>query len=256
MDQEKDQQIMKERGEIAVLEEAINFVEKNIVPVKDGRKCVDGRYFPDTDDRGRIARPGADFGYVEALLSINHQQDLGLTVEQCFDVVYEAVTESDQQFYMHTDEHANHGHGIIGCGHLAKATEPELAKDYGVLSEQMVQVIQYAGNRQEEGARIVNVVLEGEHKEKGVLVVTEKDYSVNSRDDQTMYFVYDKDRDEEFMKSLVAKMKIPNLTVEVFKAASNKQLQATLHNLAFEKPMFQVNKEQAKPRVVLTGKVQ
>lgn len=56
-----------------------------------------------------------------------------------------------------------------------------------------------------------------------------------------MYFVYDRTRDEEFIEKLVPKLNIKDVTVEDFKKVLRQQTQATLHNLAFGKPIFEVN---------------
>ncbi|HRN96283.1 MAG TPA: hypothetical protein PLD54_02460, partial [Candidatus Levybacteria bacterium] len=55
-----------------------DFVSANIIPTKNGRKCVDGRYEND-EYSGMIARPGADFGYVMAMIGYNNEQKLGLS---------------------------------------------------------------------------------------------------------------------------------------------------------------------------------
>ncbi|MCL5783849.1 MAG: hypothetical protein M1142_00640 [Patescibacteria group bacterium] len=265
MDRDKKDQLYMEEQTSLALEKATAFVKKNIVPAKKGRKCVDGRYDLDTEDTGRIARPGGDAGYVEALLAVNEPLQLDLTPEQCFDLVYDAVTADGEPFFMHTDAHAEHEEheaheteetATIGCGHLAKATKPEFASGYGVDASKVAAVIKHAKKRQKEGANIRINALEHEHDEIGVLVVRGRQNSVNSNNG-LMYFVYDQDRDEDFMKMLAEKLKarIPGLTYEAFKEASGHQLQATLHNLALGKPIFEVEADNNEPKVSFSGLV-
>jgi len=50
-----------------------------------------------------IARPGADLGYVLALLAVSHDRDLGLSPVDAVDAVYRAVTADGGTFFIHTD---------------------------------------------------------------------------------------------------------------------------------------------------------
>src|SRR5205814_1274014 len=94
---------------------------------------------------GMIARPGGDAGYVMALLALNRKKHLGLTPEQCFNAVYKAIAKQHGRFCMHTDHHVDPDshthHGLIGCGHLAKAATDELSKEYEVKSEDVARVV-------------------------------------------------------------------------------------------------------------------
>ena len=83
--------------------------------------------------------------------------------------------------------------------------------------------------------------LDGEHAERGVLVITGTKTTVNPSDGQAMFFIHDKTRDEQFMKTLVEKMKIPGLSVKGLIEAANNQLGATLNNLASGLPKFTIN---------------
>src|SRR5258708_15431328 len=74
------------------MQETANYVRKNTVFAREGRKCVDGRYPPDTA-RGMLARAGGDCGYVMALMAINRKKKLQLTPEQCFNAVYKVISQ-------------------------------------------------------------------------------------------------------------------------------------------------------------------
>ncbi len=137
-------------------QETINYVGKNTVPAREGRKCVDGRYPPDTA-RGMLARAGGDCGYVMALMAINRKKKLQLTPEQCFNAVYKVISQKMHgAFCIHTDHHAdpeqegetNSLHQtLIGCGHLSKAaTRWSLRQPYDVQGKDVKKIIAYAKN--------------------------------------------------------------------------------------------------------------
>lgn len=243
------------------LEQATSFVRRNVIPARVGRKCVDGRYQLATEDSGLIARPGGDAGYVEVLLALNKKFNLGLGPEQCFDKVYEAVTANDGTFYMHTDHHTLEADteplsDKIGCGHLAKATNPELASGYQVDPAEVKAVIKYAKKGLQEGKKIKIVDLPGDHKEEWVFVVEGQDKTINPSDSQQMGFVYDLTRDQQFIENeLFPKLNLEKVTVEDFLAISDIQLKATLKNLASGLPIIKVNVDQANPLVALAGRV-
>ena len=111
-----------------------------------------------------------------------------------------------------------------------------------------------------EGRKYYNVQeLDGSHRERGVLVVTGKRFSVNHWDTKKneMYFVYDKARDEEYLQVLFDHFKdqFPKLTFSEFKEISDLQLDATLHNLAKGMAVFEVNLDSKDPVVQQIGTV-
>src|ERR1700733_4722028 len=92
------------------LHETIAYVQRNTVHAREGRKCVDGRYPPDTA-KGMLARAGGDCGYVMALMAINQKKKLQLTPEQCFNAVYKVISQKMHgAFCIHTDHHADPEH--------------------------------------------------------------------------------------------------------------------------------------------------
>ncbi|MEK7572008.1 MAG: hypothetical protein AAB553_07080 [Patescibacteria group bacterium] len=242
------------------LREATQYVSKSIVPASAGRKCIDGRYLPN-QATGMIARPGGDGGYVMALLAVNQRKKLGLTPEQCFNAVYKVVSKSGEGFCLHTDQFAdptNHDHRrLIGCGHIAKAASKKFAKSYDVSGDDVRRIVAYARNICEISRTVHMVNLAGYHKERGVIIVQSKDYSVLADNPKLgqMYFIYDDERDNGFLKNLVKEMHIKGLTFEDMKKESDLQLQATLHNLALGLPIFAVDFDGKQPTVTAMGSV-
>jgi len=239
----------------------IDYVEKNTVQAREGRKCVDGRYPPDTA-KGMLARAGGDCGYVMALMAINRKKKLQLSPEQCFNAVYKVINQKMHgAFCIHTDHHADPDHTVgnkemhqtlIGCGHLSKAASQwRLRQPYDIESGDVKRIISYAKNLADIDDHVEMINLAGEHAERGVLVIDDIEYTVNAMDLRThlMYFIYDRKRDEEFMKKLVKAMAIPGVTFEAMKKEADIQLQATLHNLAKGLPMFTVSYKDKKPQV-------
>lgn len=233
------------------------YIKASIIPAKPGRKCIDGRYLPE-QATGMIARPGGDGGYVMALMAVNRKKKLGLTPEQCFNAVYNAVKD-DSGFCMHTDQHSDTEVGThIGCGHMAKAANQRFANKYDVNSEDIEKVIEYAQNIQEISKSVSILNLQGEHKEQGVLIVQSNMYTVLADNPKLsqMYFVYDEKRDNEFLKKLVKEMTIPDVTYEAMKAESDLQLQATLQLLAVHLPIYTVTFEGNIPTITNSGSVE
>lgn len=235
------------------------YVKASIVPAKEGRKCVDGRYLPE-QATGMIARPGGDGGYVMALMAVNKKKNLGLTPEQCFNAVYNAVKD-DSGFCMHTDHHtdpdATTHIGLIGCGHMAKAANRKFCDDYDVKCEDVEKVIAYARNVKEISKGVHMLKLEGEHKEQGVLIVQSTTHTVLADNPKLsqMYFIYDETRDNEFLKKLVKEMHLEGVTYEDMKTESDLQLQTTLQLLALHLPIYTVSFEGETPKVMHVGNV-
>ncbi len=244
-----------------------NYVQKNIVAAKEGRKCVDGRYPPETAS-GMLARAGGDCGYVMALLAINKKKKLGLTPEQCLNAVYKVICQKlHGAFCMHTDHHVDPEHEmlntkmhetLIGCGHMAKAASQRLREPYDVDNDDMKKIIAYAKNLAEISEDVDMVNLSGEHKEQGVLLVESESYTVNAMDSdkKSMYFIYDKTRDEDYMRRLVKAMAIPGVTFEDMKKESDIQMQATLHSLALGLPLYRVTFKGKTPHISFVASIQ
>ncbi len=230
------------------------FVENNKIFLRTwrtGRKCIDGRH---TKEQASdfIARPGGDLGYVMALLGVSGKNGWGLSAADCFTIVKRALANLDEKFYCHSDTHVQgHGHhddSKIGCGHAAKASYVEHADDYGVDAHEMQSLIELVNQEAaSEESDVEMVVLQGDHAERGVIIINDMGWTVAPYDEETdeMYFVYDKMRDEEFMKLLWEQMlddaSLPDgADFDDFKAVSDQQMGKTMELLAKEKPVFSV----------------
>lgn len=238
-------------AETMTTEEIKNYVEANFVPAQNGRKCVDGRYLPGQNE-GMIARAGGDVGYVMAILALNRQQNLSLSVKDCVDIVYKAAISLDGTFYMHTDHHADpkdgedkYGGPAIGCGHFAKAMDPEKADMYGLDVSEVQEAHRYLREMVKNGQKIEMTNLQGEHKEEAILVITGESASVRPTDGKHMFFIYDQTRDQQFMEQLVNKINQNQgrdlVDLRGFREIAGKQTNATLKILADGKQIFTIN---------------
>src|SRR5689334_5769157 len=107
----------------------VEYVKKNRVPAKDGFVCVDGRY--DEAQAGMLARPGGNFKGILVLLAL--RKKLHLTIGRIVDKGVDAIESMGYSFNMHTDDHTDANNLMaIGCGHIAKAADPNNAAEYGV----------------------------------------------------------------------------------------------------------------------------
>lgn len=219
-------------------EDIIKHIESNTVDAKEGRKCVDDRYPNDTEDKGRLARPGGDFGYVMALLKVNKAEKLGLTAEQCVEAVHKAITQDGRKFFMHTDDEEGHTH-TIGCGHITAA----------LADKDIAEALAYVLQRKDS---LYMARLKGKHPKRAVLKILGIRKTVNNRG----MFVYEVERDKEFVRKLVEKMNINGLTAKNMQKAADEQTQETLEHLALGKPIYEINVDnEAEPIVKHAGHV-
>lgn len=248
------------------IEKTTAYVLANTVVATDGRKCVDGRYTSDTAS-GMIARAGGDCGYVMALMAINKKKKLHLTPEQCFNAVYKVIKlDMNGTFCLHTDHHADPENRnanlkmhqtLIGCGHIAAASKRKIRSRYDVSNDDVKKMVLYVRNLADITRDVDMVNLQGEHREQGVLLIESNKFTVNAMDGKGkgMYFIYDKLRDEEFMRQLTKEMAIVGVSFEDMKKESDIQLQATLHNLAKGLPLYHVKYDGSTPEVKFLSKI-
>lgn len=224
------------------INQIINYVNKNKISAKSGVICVDGRYKKGEDTAGFLARPGANFRDIMVLLALNDR--INLSVEEIVDLVINLVTEVQSNFIMHTDHHSIiDSYESIGCGHIAKAMNHDFSSMYKVNPDDVKMALRLTRQKLNGSNGFIFTNLEGEHKEKAILVNTGISNSVNHWDYESdeMYFVYDQTREAEFNKKLFDSMNLNNISFEEYQEVANLQLQSTLHNLAKGLEIFEVN---------------
>jgi hypothetical protein len=214
------------------------FVNDNLIPTTLGRKCFSGRYNTD-QNTGMIARPGADFGYVMAMLGYNYEQKLGFSVQECVKAVYDAIIAIDGTFYMHTDDtHTKNSPYSFGCSHAMNATNESISTTYDIQALDVQEAIRLLQDNTDMPISITT--LSGNHREEGVLIVKSEEYTVNTHDDTHRYYIYDKKRDDLFIKTLVENISISDLVYENFQRVATLQLGATLQAEAKGLPIFEI----------------
>ena len=244
---------------MSTTEDILQFVTKNKVRSKRGFICVDGRYAPGKYS-GMLARPGGNFRGIMVLLALKKR--LNLTVGQIVDQAVNAVEAMGIPFSMHTDSHHHEdesNYGDIGCGHIAKAEDPKSASDYKVNPLDVHNALIYLRIKIEGKKYYELQQLTGDHKERGVLIITGTKFTVNHWDKEggEMYFVFDRARDDIYTQLLYDnfKYRFPRLTFKEFKQLADIQLNATLKNLAKGLPIYEVNLDGREPQVKFVGKV-
>jgi hypothetical protein len=234
--------------EAAHIEEATRFVSKNIVEASDGFVCVDGRYQNDGEQKGFLARAGGHFGIVMGLLALNGERKIDLTVQECFDTVYNFVTQDGGTFDDHTDRHSVDDKTLTGCGHAGRSANPEFSKMFGVNPEDIKKAIEYSRDNLQHPL-VRETVLEGNHAEKGVLIVKGTEKTLQHQDANSQYFIYDKDRDDKFVENFIEGVNINGLNADDLKKVLEKQTNATVTLLAAEKPVIEVDLTEEQPRL-------
>ncbi|MCL4208352.1 hypothetical protein KJZ63_01815 [Patescibacteria group bacterium] len=260
---EKSQEVENQRLE------AQKHAQKMRVPVDNSKsKCVDGGYQED-QEVGAMAIPGGDLGVSMALLRV------GYSPAEAFSLVKNFVVDRGGKYSWHSDTHAepsghdehedhdhehHHDKPVVGCGHCNAAISQ--AEQYGVKSEDVSTLLSTIRNEQDN---MNLVVLDREHEEKAILVVTSSDFTVKpwDQEDNNQYFIYDANRHQQFLKEFVAELAKngknqvngQEVTFDSLWAASQEQTNATLGLLKSSKgkPMFTVDVSSEIPEVKLAG---
>lgn len=213
--------------------------------------CGDGRYKKDQSN-GAIRAFGADFGVLMAFKAALAEKGITATNHQILHNYWRArkglfmgekITTD-----VHTDEHnkilRSEDDPKIGCSHIAKAANPEHAELYGLKAYEVKEL--YRDLLDFFDVKVA--VLEGEHKEKGVLFIygeNEEDenaqWSVDSSNEKgEMYFVVDMARAKDFIKKVTPRMGFKGLEYEDVERNFLKQMRASASLLAGGLPQFNV----------------
>lgn len=227
-------------------EEIEKFVKKELVPVNNTRvECADGRYQPE-QSQGAIRAFGGDFGFVLAFAAALQGEGTFIDPDEIVERYYRAVKQfrrEDTRLYYHTDKD-HHAEGKIGCGHAAQASSAENEGKYGIPSEEARALYETFAKHPSSNTTI----LEGKHEEKGVLIVHGEGravtHSINSRNENGMYFVVDAARIDTFIDlvtPIFSRGLIDAVGPEDVKASYIKQQNATAQALGADKlPMYRV----------------
>lgn len=234
--------------ETEIPQEVYEHVQRMRVPVDNtGAKCVDGGYH-ENEAVGEMAIPGGHLGVSMALLH------LGFTPPEAFALVDDFVEGNGGRYGWHTDrhdewsdqQHEHHDGKHMGCGHCKAAIEQ--AEKYGLKSESVQALLDIVSQTQVGGQRNMElVVLDRNHDERGVLIVTGTEQTVKPWDEErnTQFFIYDQARHQQFLRDLVAHLqeKGREVSYDDLWSASNTETMATLGLLGSSKgkPMYTVN---------------
>lgn len=212
-------------------------------------KCVDGGYRAG-EAEGAIAFAGAHVGICMALVK------LGVSPEKSFSVVYDYAKSAGQIFCWHTDTHEGHG-CVVGCGHFNASIGS--AAHYGVESAAMSELLDIVRTAQEDRGDMEMIVLDREHAEQAILVITSEGFTVKpwDQEDDVQYFIYDKVRHMALLEKVAAFAADRGLdvTAEALIAASDEHTNATLGLLGSSKgkQIFTVDVSASEPLVEEVG---
>lgn len=243
------------------------FIASHIIPIfLDETGCVDprrpikfislseGLQRPD-HHAGAVRRAGASFGYVMIVMAVLPE----LGSRHAVDLVIEWEESRGRKFTIHEDDHAKLNKKL-GCGHGDRAAEEENEHLYGLPSSAVREAIQYLseighGQHPEKTATIHVSMVEGRHKENGVLVVLSEKETVDPTHPGIEFFRYDKHIDYQRLTdfTLFLKGKGFNVTEQSLQERSDQQLHATLNLLANGLPIYEADLRDGSIRVVKLG---
>ncbi len=206
-------------------------------------------------DADVVRRPGASFGYVMVVMAAAPE----LSARRAVDLVIGWENNRGRSFTIHEDDYAYGNNGELGCGHADRAAHRENQQMYGIPSKKVRQALGYLsaiGHGQYPHAGSVSApMVKGPHKENGVLVVLSEDQTVDPTHPGIEFFRFDKYIDDQRLADLVVFFKekgIP-VSIEVLQRESNRQLQATLHLLARNLPIYEADLRDNNREVRLIG---
>lgn len=236
----------------ADLKEKVTSHSKKMKVVADSTrtKCVDGGYRGE-EAVGAIAIPGAHLGVSMALLN------LGFSPEDAFELVYKFASKDSNPYCWHTDKHEGHDGVVVGCGHCNAAIGN--ADHYGVESLKTQELLDLVRKAQDERENMEMVILDREHSEKAILVVTSTNFTVKpwDQEDDVQFFIYDKVRHMEMLKNLVGFLAENGREVsfDALVESSEKQTNSTLGLLGSSKgkSIFTVDVSGDEPVVEMVG---
>lgn len=232
--------------------DVVKFVDENKFPViftNLQSRCVDGRSPGDEDDSKipAISKPGADIGDLIIVLAALNKSELKADPNLVLDTIV-TTYGGPWSLKFHTDAHAeSNGKGPgVGCGHIKFATQhPE---DYHLTPEQTEFILKQLPKLLDKGAK--QVVLEGDHDEKAVLVVESDYFGVKPNNGQKQVFVYQKRLHEhqldKLAKPLSQRLAAAGTPIDVnslrlaIDEVFHQQLGATLGRIAQGLPVFGV----------------
>jgi hypothetical protein len=236
-------------------EVVLQHLRAHLVPASPGRRCVDGRYQAGQAS-GRLARPGADLGYLLATLAACRARGSTAPATEIADAVFSAVTADGGGFALHTDEATGVVTGVgqrpkLGCLHVTAALDPANAGAYypgggAAASNDAATAVGRILERRERGDRVEIVTLYGKPRETAVLIVSGTGRSVEPG--QAGYLVFDETRDRAYMADVLA----PRLTglgisFDDLEVASRRQLAATLQIAAPHATVWRVDLDGPEP---------
>ena len=214
-------------------------------------KCVDGGYRGD-EAVGAIAIPGAHLGISMALLK------LGFSAEESFELVYQFSSKDNNPYCWHDDEqHKHHDGVVVGCGHCNAA----IVKDnyYGIDSSKVQALLEIVKKAQNERENMETVILDRDHAEQAILVITSTEYTVKpwDQEDDIQFFIYDKERHMKLLKNFADFLATQgkNVSFEDLVVACDEQTNSTLGLLDSSKgkQIFVVDVSQEEPIVEEAG---
>ncbi len=228
--------------------EIIPFAERNLIERADPiqcNKCIDGRPAIKGEEcaegKKPAAFPGADLGVAMLLLQE------GMTAEEALKNVLDFLQENGATFNYHSDTHHEHSEqGIIGCGHANAAYEKN--EYYALRGDEQKKLVELVQKLKEQSdPRVSEDILDGDHREKAILVVDDPKESVRHSDPQTreQYFVYDRLAHMEYIEKLAEFLKKQGYEIdgEKLKKDAEEQAMVTLALLGSSqgKPMFKLH---------------
>jgi hypothetical protein len=138
---------------------------------------------------------------------------------------------------------------------------PENADDYGVRAEKAQALVKYALLISGDPSSMNNAVLEGDHAEQAVIVVSGSKRTIDTFDPQTGFqaFVYNAPVYEAYVREQLVpalnKADSKQIDPDQWMVTHNQHLAKTLSLLAMDKPIYNIDVDNPTPQISYAGRV-
>lgn len=237
-------------------EQVQELIKNNLYKVNSGSKflsrCIDGRY-KNEDNLAPQAFPGADLGELALILATGRH--FGFEVDKVKAVKsLISVLGNEDNFYFHSDAHADPKIHGGGCGHFKQMNlDPEA---YFLGKDDLDFIKESLGELSKKGAK--ETILEGDHNEGAILVVKgpfsvqcQSIIDTNQGRKNVSVFVYHQTLTDEKHRELAKKLletkavtfkhgEDVDYLYQVLSETAENHLMETAKRLAPELPIYQV----------------
>ncbi len=211
-------------------------LENRVKLNKVRRVCGDDRFTAE-QSLGSVRVFGGDEGILTAIKAAATKAEIAVSATELVEK-YEGILKKlygdDTQIEVHTAQHALEK-GTIGCGFMEKAINvPNIHEHLSNEDAREIHEAILAGAHKE-------VVLDGDHAAKSVMLVHSDEWSVNSRSEHEQHFVVDEGSITSYLREITPMFGIYGLNADDVVNQFESQMGKTAEQLAAGLNIYDIN---------------